>query len=65
MADIPDTQIDTLLSKAARQALRDIKARKYSDKYKSKAKEIIFLGLAIHGGSGRVKALFGQGWKAT
>jgi hypothetical protein len=62
-AELSDAEIDDPLSKAAQEALNDIKERDYHGIVIHKAKEIIDLGLAIHGGTGRVRAIFGPGWK--
>jgi hypothetical protein len=59
--DLSAEKIDDLLSKAARNALSDIIKRKYRDMVDPGAEEIIDLGLAIYGGDGRVKAIFGCG----
>jgi hypothetical protein len=63
--DLSAEKIDDLLSKAARNALSDIIKRKYRDIVDPGAEEIIDLGLAIHGGDGRVKAIFARAGSAS
>jgi hypothetical protein len=47
------------LSKAAQQALEDIKTNDYHGIVKLKANEIVDFGLAIYGVGSKVKAIFG------
>jgi hypothetical protein len=58
-AAVPAERIDDLLSKAARKALSDMTGRGYRGIVEGDAERIIDLGLAIYGGDGRVKAIFG------
>jgi hypothetical protein len=60
LGDLTEEQIDDLLSKAVLGDLNDINERGYCGVVNHRAKEIITLGLAIYGGNGRVKSVFGQ-----
>ncbi|MDR1109636.1 MAG: AAA family ATPase, partial [Deltaproteobacteria bacterium] len=52
-------EIDSVLSKAAQKALKDITERDYQGLLRHKAKEIIDLGLAVYWHGSQVKAAFG------
>ena len=60
LADLPEAEIDGILSKAASEALRDIAEGGYHGMISSDAREIIDLGLAVYGHGDHVKAVFGN-----
>ena len=63
-ADLPEPEIDEMLSKAAQKALSDIIESNYHAIADSDAKEIVDLGLAVYGYGQRVKAVFAPGGAA-
>jgi hypothetical protein len=59
LPDLPDEEIDEVLSTAANEALRVINDQDHHDIMDADAFETIELGLAVHGHGRRVKAIFG------